>query len=158
LGTVSYMAPEQALGRSNEAGPAADVYALGAILSECLTGRPPFRAATQLETLEQVRSQEPVPPSRFHPKLSRDLETICLKCLAKEPAGRYGSAQELADDLGRFLRGEPVLARPVGAVTRVAKWARRRPAIAALLGAVAAVFLAGSGGTAYFCIKAAEQE
>jgi hypothetical protein len=129
------MAPEQAAGHTRSAGPAADVCALGAVLYACLTGEPPFLAATVLETLEQVRSQEPVPPSRLQPSVPHDLETICLRCLAKEPERRYASAQELGDDLGRFTRGEPVLARPVGAVARAAKWARRRPALAGLLAA-----------------------
>jgi tetratricopeptide (TPR) repeat protein len=146
LGTPGYMAPEQAAGQSKEVGPAADVYALGAILYECLTGRPPFRAATILETLEQVRSQEPVPPSRLQPGLPRDLQTVCLKCLEKEPARRYTSAQELADDLRRFLDGVPLRARPVPVWERAWRWARRRPAAAGLLvlsGVAVAGLLAG---------------
>ncbi len=127
LGSPSYMAPEQADGRAKDVGPAADVYALGAILYELLTGRAPFRAATVLETLEQVKSTDAVPPSRLQPGLPRDLETIALKCLEKEPERRYGSALELAEDLRRFRAGETILAQPVGLLERGLKWVKRRP-------------------------------
>ncbi len=132
LGSPSYMAPEQAEGKAKAVGPVADVYALGAILYELLTGRPPFRAATVLETLEQVKSAEAVPPSRLQPSLPRDLETITLKCLQKEPSRRYASAELLAEDLRRLLHGEPIRAQPVGVWERCLKWVRRRPFEAAL--------------------------
>jgi WD40 repeat protein len=130
MGTPSYMAPEQAAGKVKEMGPACDVYSLGAILYECLTGRPPFRAATPWETVRQVIADEPVSPRQLQPKTPRDLETVCLKCLEKEPQRRYASAEELAVDLRRFQAGEPIQARPVGQLERLLKWGRRRPALA----------------------------
>jgi eukaryotic-like serine/threonine-protein kinase len=143
LGTPSYMAPEQAAGRPEGVGAAVDVHALGAILFECVAGRPPFQASSPLETLELIRTAEPPNPTRFRPDLPADLRTICLTCLEKEPARRYGSAASLADDLGRFARGETILARPTGIRDRAIKWARRRPAHAAFA-ALLALSLVGT--------------
>jgi WD40 repeat protein/serine/threonine protein kinase len=145
LGTPAYMAPEQA-GASESVGPSADIYSLGAVLYELLTGRPPFQAASVLETIEHVRHEEPVPPRHLVATIPRDLETICLKCLHKEPARRYESALALAEDLRRYQAGEPVRARPVSAWERGIRWIRRHPARAALLvvSCLAAMALTGT--------------
>jgi WD40 repeat protein/tRNA A-37 threonylcarbamoyl transferase component Bud32 len=153
MGTPSYMAPEQAGGQSREVGPATDIYALGAVLYRLLTGRPPFQAATPLDTILQVLHNEPVPPGQLQPKVPRDLETICLKCLQKEPKKRYGSAAALAEDLRRFREGEPILARPVGMLERALKWGRRRPAQAALVAVVLGAALSLLGGGVWFTLK-----
>lgn len=136
LGTPLYMAPEQAAGRGHEIGPAADVYSLGAILYELLTGVPPIQGSGTMALLAELLLREPVTPRRLIPSVPRDLETVCLKCLHKEPARRYPTAQALAEDLGRFLRGQPILARPVSQLERVVKWVRRRPALSGLLAVI----------------------
>ncbi|HZV04485.1 MAG TPA: serine/threonine-protein kinase [Gemmataceae bacterium] len=158
LGTPSYMAPEQAGGKSKHAGPAADIYALGAILYECLTGRPPFRAATSVETVLQVMEQEPVSVRQLQPQTPVDLATICHKCLQKEPHKRYASAAELADDLQRWQAGQPVKARPVGRIEKSIKWLRRYPAAATAYGLLAlVVVLGGLGGCAGWLWQSSEQ-
>jgi WD40 repeat protein/serine/threonine protein kinase len=149
LGTPCYMAPEQVDGPPARVGPATDVYGLGAILYELLTGRPPFRGETSLATCQQIRSTEPVPPSRLQPACPRDVETICLKCLQKEPSRRYASALALANDLRRFREGRPIKARPVTVWGRAVKWARRRPAVAALLAGIVTVTLLGLALTSW---------
>jgi WD40 repeat protein len=152
LGTPSYMAPEQATGRLAEVGPLADVYALGAILYALLTAQPPFEGTSALDTLQQVVCQEPLSPRRINPRVDLDLATVCLTCLEKDPGRRYASAQALADELGRYLDGVPIVARPVGRLERGRRWLRRHPAQAAALalGLVVLLTLVGLGvGSAY---------
>ncbi len=145
-GSPPYMAPEQADSRRDEIGPATDVYGLGAILYELLTGRPPFGGKSNLETLRRVATDEPVPPRQRRAGIPRDLETICLKCLAKRPDRRYSAAADLAEDLERFVEGRPIAARPTPTWERAARWARRNPAAAALVSAVLMATVAGLGG------------
>jgi serine/threonine-protein kinase len=157
VGTPSYMAPEQAVGRGGAVGPPVDIYVLGAVLYEMLTGRPPFRAETAAETERQVIAEEPVPPARLNAKVPRDLETICLKCLHKDPQRRYVTAAALAEDLQRFQRGEPIVARPAGLLERTGKWLRRRPAVAALLGATVLFTIALIGGVLGLVVQQAHR-
>src|SRR5260221_4715435 len=131
------MSPEQAAGRGGEIGPATDIYALGAILYELLTGRPPFQGVTALETLQQLVAEEPVPPARLQPRLPRDLEVICLKCLQKQPGQRYATAVDLADDLRRFATGSPILALPISRMARLGPLSPPDPPPASLGGLVA---------------------
>ena len=146
MGTPSYMAPEQAGSHTGTIGPSADIYALGALLYEMVTGRPPFRAASALETVVQVVSEEPVAPGRLQPGLPVDLETICLKCLQKAPAARYSTAVALADDLRCFLEDRPILARRSSIAERLVRWTRRHKAVAAAPGVIATLLVAGVVG------------
>jgi len=155
LGTPTYMAPERAAGKTSEVGAAADIYALGAILYECLTGRPPFQAASIIDLLDLIRREDPASPRMLQPRLPADLETICLKCLSKDAARRYESAQELAEDIRRFQMGVPIRARPVGWLERAWKFTRRN---AVLVGGIAATMLALTVGLVGVAFAYAEQQ
>lgn len=144
MGTPSYMSPEQAAGYVEQIGPKSDVYSLGATLYFLLTGRPPFQAASTIETVRQVIDNEPVPPRRLNSEISPNLETICVKCLRKEPSKRYANAAELADDLERWLDNKPIAARPVSRVEKTWLWCKRRPAVASLLAAIVLMAVVGS--------------
>ena len=154
MGTPGYMPPEQAQGIRSLIGPSSDVYALGAVLYECLTGRAPFRAGSVVETIQQVIHVEAPSPRLLNPAIPRDLETICLKCLEKEPHKRYGTARLLAEDLSRFLRREPIQARPISRPARAWRWCRRNSAVASLMATVAICLIAGTGVSSYFAVVA----
>jgi WD40 repeat protein/tRNA A-37 threonylcarbamoyl transferase component Bud32 len=154
VGTAAYMPPEQAAGRSTVVGPVSDVYSLGATLYCLLTGRPPFHAATSTETLRQVLDREPVSPRQLNPAIDRDLETICLKCLQKEPHKRYGSATELAEDLGHRLAGEPIDARPISRLERLWRWCCRNKLVASLAAGIFVSLVAGTAVSIAFAVQA----
>jgi WD40 repeat protein/tRNA A-37 threonylcarbamoyl transferase component Bud32 len=157
MGTPSYMPPEQAGANNGRIGPASDVYSLGAVLYELMTGRPPFLGESLVATLNQVLNAEPVSPQLLNPNVPRDLETVCLKCLQKEPLRRYATSQELADELGRFLCGEPIKARPIGKIARLWRWCKRKPLVASLAASAALLLMAVIVVTAvgYFVSSAA---
>jgi serine/threonine-protein kinase len=153
MGTPSYMAPEQAKGETSNTGPSADIYSLGAMLYEFLVGRPPFLGASPMETILQVISADAIPPTDLIPHLPRDLETICLKCLHKEPSRRYATAAELAEDCRRYLAGEPILSRPLSLGERLVIWVRRRPRVAALSGLIAGLLVLIAVGSSLALVK-----
>ncbi len=157
IGTPGYMPPEQALGQPEHIGKHSDVYSLGAILYCMLTGRPPFQAASLMQTLKQVVNDNPVPPRRLNSDVPIDLETVCLKCLSKEPTRRYASAQEFADDLQRFLSGVPVVARPLGRPQRLWRWCRRNPTIAGMALALLVLLIVGTAVSSYYAVTASRR-
>ena len=155
LGTPSYMPPEQAAGKTDQIGPLSDVYSMGAMLYCLLTGRPPFQAASPIDTLLQVLEKDPVPPRQLDPMISRDLETICLKCLEKDPRRRYASSRELANDLERYLSGEPVKARPVRRAERMWRWSKRHPTTVGLSAALVLILLFAAIGGSVIAVRQA---
>ena len=157
LGTPAYMAPEQAGGQRGEVTTATDVYGLGALLYALLTGHAPFRGESVADTLVQVRGGSPEPVNKSNAKVPRDLETVCMRCLEREPAGRYASADAVADDLERWIKGEPIAARPVGKLERGLMWCRRNPAVAGLTASVAAALILGTSISTVLAFRANDQ-
>ena len=157
MGTPSYMSPEQAGRQQGKIGPPTDVYALGALLYCLLTGRPPFQSSSVMDTVLQVLEKEPVPPHQLVPGLDKNLETITLKCLQKDPGRRYQTAEEVADELQRFINHEPILARPVSAPERAWRWCRRKPVVASLILGLALSLIGGTVVSSLFAVSERQQ-